>query len=293
MIQYALEIDPSIPMVMDFAGVDSEWWLRQAAPGTFGASKFFRTEATRLRLAETSVARRAARCVVETTAAGEIVQSFAPGVTAVVIPDGVLAEGADARSRAGKVPTVVLHALPAVNGGLDETFLFCRAILPGLRAKVPQVRLVVTSGEPIAARLSGVEVAPPGTDRRLLFHGHTVAVAPVTTEAGIRSAVLEPMAAGVPVVTSSLACARIEARPGRDVRVADGAHDFVGNVLELLENRGLREELGAQGRRFIQANFSWETSAVRFETVLSAVGNGSGQRETGSSSPPLPAALGG
>jgi glycosyltransferase involved in cell wall biosynthesis len=136
-------------------------------------------------------------------------------------------------------------------------------------------------------------VAPPGTDRRLLFHGHTVAVAPVTTEAGIRSAVLEPMAAGVPVVTSSLACARIEARPGRDVRVADGAHDFVGNVLELLENRGLREELGAQGRRFIQANFSWETSAARFETVLSAVGNGSGQRETGSSSQPLPAALGG
>jgi hypothetical protein len=293
MIQYALEIDPTIPMVMDFAGVDSEWWVRQAAPGTFGASRFFRTEATRLRLAETAAARRAVRCVVETSAAGEIVRSFAPGVAAAVIPDGVAAEGADAMSRGGKVPTVVLHAPPAGKGDLDETFVFCRAILLALRARVPEVRLVVTSGESIATWPSGVEVASPATDVRLLFHSHTVAVAPMMTGADIRRAVLEPMAAGVPVVTNSQTCAQIEGGPGRDLGVADGPDDFVGKVIELLENRGLREELGAQGRRFVQANFSWEASAVRFEAILSAVANGGAHRANGSSSQPMPATLGG
>jgi hypothetical protein len=293
MIQYALEIDPSIPMVMDFAGVDSEWWLQQAASGIFGASRFFRTEATRLRLAETAAAGRAARCVVETLPAADIVRSFAPGVAAVVIPDGVPAEGADAMSRAGKVPTVVLHAPPAGNGGLDETLVLCRAILPALRARVPHVRLLVTSDESTATWPPGVEVVSPATDVRLLFHSHTVAVAPLKTGAGIRSAVLEPMAAGVPVVTTSQACAQIGARPGRDLRVADGADDFVGHVLELLETRGLREELGAQGRRFIQANCSWEVSAARFETVLLAVANGRAHRENGSGSQPMPATLGG
>ena len=113
------------------------------------------------------------------------------------------------------------------------------------------------------------------------------------TGADIRRAVLEPMAAGVPVVTNSQTCAQIEGGPGRDLRVADGPDDFVGNVIELLENRGLREELGAQGRRFVQANFSWEASAVRFEAILSAVANGGAHRANGSSSQPMPATLGG
>jgi hypothetical protein len=293
MIQYALEIDPSIPMVMDFSGVDSEWWLRQAALGTFGVSRFFRTEASRLRLAETAVASRAARCVVDSPEAGEIVRSFASGLAAALIPDGVPAEGAEAMSRAGKVPTVVLHAMPAGNGDRDKTLLFCRAILPALRAKVPQVRLVVTSSEPIAAWPSGVEVVSPGTDRRLLFHSQTVAVAPVMTGGDMRSAVLESMAAGIPVVTTSQVCAQIEARPGLDLHVADGFDDFVGSVLELLGNRRRREELGSQGRRLVQANCSWEASAARFETVLSGVANGGPRRENDASSKPMPATLGG
>jgi glycosyltransferase involved in cell wall biosynthesis len=136
-------------------------------------------------------------------------------------------------------------------------------------------------------------VVSPATDVRLLFHSHTVAVAPLTTGGDIRRAVLEPMAAGVAVVTSAQTCAQIEGRPGRDLRVADGPDDFVGNVVELLENRGLREELGAEGRRVVQANFSWEASAARFEAVLSAVGNGGAHRENGSSSQPMPATLGG
>jgi hypothetical protein len=230
---------------------------------------------------------------VETSAAGEIVRSFAPGAAAAVIPDGVAAGGADAMSRVGKVPTVVLHAPLARNGGLDETFLFCRTILPALRAKFPRVRLVVSSGESIATWPSGVEVASPATNGRLLFHSQTVAVAPMMTGADIRRAVLEPMAAGVPVVSNSQTCAQIEGGPGRDLRVADGADDFVRNVIELLENRGLREELGAQGRRFVQANFSWEASAVRFEAVLAAVAKGDAHREKGSSSQPMPATLGG
>lgn len=293
MIQYALEIDPTIPLLMDFAEVDSEWWLQQAAPGTFGASRFFRTEAARLRLAETAAARRAARCVVESEAAAAVVRTFAPGAPVVVVPNGVPAETPDSMARVGKVPTVILRALPSGSSGLDETFVFCRAILPALRARVPGVRLVVTASEPVAAGLSGVEVVSPATDVRLLFHSHAVAGAPLVTGGDLRSALLEPMAAGVPVVTTPQASRQIESRPGHDLRVADGAADFVRSVVELLENRGLREELGSQGRRFVQANFSWEVSAARFEKVLSAAANGVAHRDNGSGSRPMPAALGG
>src|SRR4029453_13518287 len=35
MIQYALDVDPAVPIVMDFAEVDSRWWLRQARERSF------------------------------------------------------------------------------------------------------------------------------------------------------------------------------------------------------------------------------------------------------------------
>jgi len=41
MIQYVLDLNASIPVVMDFAGVDSEWWLAQAARSPYPATRFF------------------------------------------------------------------------------------------------------------------------------------------------------------------------------------------------------------------------------------------------------------
>jgi len=82
------------------------------------------------------------------------------------------------------------------------------------------------------------------------------------------------MAAGVPVVTTAAACRSLDARPGRDLRVADSPDDFISRVAELLEDRPLREEMGAQGRRFVQENFSWELSASRLGQVVDDILNG-------------------
>ena len=46
-------------------------------------------------------------------------------------------------------------------------------------------------------------------------------------------------------------------------------------------------------RRFIQANLSWEASAARCETVLSAVATDRSRQENGTSPTPMPATLGG
>ncbi|HEX7214331.1 MAG TPA: glycosyltransferase, partial [Methylomirabilota bacterium] len=54
----------------------------------------------------------------------------------------------------------------------------------------------------------------------------------------------------------------------RDLRVAENPDDFISRVAELLEDRALREELGAQGRRFVQENFSWDLSASRLGQVV-------------------------
>jgi glycosyl transferase family 1 len=269
MIQYALAIDSSVPLLADFGVVDSEWWANQAATGAPGVSRFFRTEAARLRIAEGDAARRATRCVAATPEAAQIVRTLAPAASVVVIRDGVDMDASDTRLRLGRVPTVVLNASARDDANLPETFAFCRAVLPALRSRVPGVRVVVTTRGPGARGPAGVdiEISSPGGDRRL-FHSHTVVGAVVGEAPDMQACILEPMAGGVPVVTTAAACRALDARPGRDLRVADNPDDFISRVAELLEDRPLREELGAQGRRFVQENFSWDLSASRLGQVV-------------------------
>jgi glycosyltransferase involved in cell wall biosynthesis len=293
MIQYALDMDSRIPLVVDFGEVDSEWWARQAARGTYGASRFFRTEAARLRAAETTAARRAVRRLVETPEAARIVHSLAAGAPTVVIPNGVESDGVGAVSRPGKVPTVILSVSLRKEGAFKEVVDFCRAIMPTVRARVPNTRFVIASRDPVppgapADGVDGVEVVASTVDVRLLFHRHAVAAAPSGPSFDVRASALEPMAAGVPVVTTSLVCKDLRARAGRDLHVSDSRLEFALRVVELLEDDGLREAMGAQGRDLIQRDFSWDVFGARVDELLAGVTKGCAA-QNGSSPRPAPA----
>jgi glycosyltransferase involved in cell wall biosynthesis len=293
MIQYALDADPAIPMVVDFAGVDSEWWVRQAARAAYGAGRFFRTEAARLRAAETTAARRAVRRIAETPEAGRIVQSLAPGTSIEVIPNGIDVDAETAASRLGGVPTVVFNASPGCEAEAKELLDFCRSIIPSVRARVPKARVVIASKDGVAMGsaadgVDGLEVVTPVGDMRLLFHRNAVAAAPGGTGLDVRTSVLEPMAAGVPVVTTCGVRDALRARGGRDLQASDNRLDFALRLVELLESDAQRDEMGVQARRFVQEHFSWEIFAARLEEMLSVAAK-RGAADDGSGSLSVPA----
>ncbi len=276
MIPYALEMDPTIPVVFDFASVDSEWWSRRGVPGAGGAARFFRTEAVRLRAAEQEMARRAARCVVETAEAGELVRSFVPEVVPTLIPSGVDVDAFGLGQPVGVAPTVVLMASSRSDAEIRALTDFCRGAVPAVRARLPHVRFVVACREPMARdrvlEQLGVEVVAPVTDLRSIFHSKTVAVAPLRTCADLPAIVLEPMAAGIPMVTSRSIQDQLGAQAGRDVQVAEEPGEFAPRIIELLESTSNREEMGAQGRQFVRTNFSWEIFASRLGGLVDGLG---------------------
>jgi hypothetical protein len=108
MIQYALDLDSTIPIVVDFGDVDSQWWLTQAgAAASSLRARFYRTEATRLRMAEAAIARRAAACLAASPAAARVVETLAPGVSVTVIGHGgVRPEPSHNESAAGLLTVV-------------------------------------------------------------------------------------------------------------------------------------------------------------------------------------------
>lgn len=297
MIPYALEVDPALPLVMDFGGLDSEWWIRQADRASFGAARFCRTESVRLRIAETAVARRAARSIVDTTGTGEIVRSLVPDAGMAVIPNGVDMEYFASARRPGQTPTVVLCSGLAGESEMRDIVDFCRRVAPMVRARVPDARVVVSSrdglGRRVVADLAGVKVVASAGDLRKLFHDHAVVAAPRQTGLDLHRSVLEPMAAGMSVVTSSQVREQLGAVDGRDLRVADGALDFAVHLIELLRQRSERHRMGDHARQFVQDHLSWQVCARRLgDEVAGVVGRGRAAAPP-SASRPIAAALGG
>jgi glycosyltransferase involved in cell wall biosynthesis len=274
MIQYALEIDSAIPLVVDFAEVDSEWWTRQASRGGFPTTRFFRAEATRLRTAEAAAARRAARCLVATREAAQVVEALAPATPTTLIPNGVDLDFFGPSPRPGKAPTVIFNALLGAAGELANAINFYRVIIPVIRARVPEVRFVA-SGDSLAtgrmaADLGGIEIVAPGTDLRLLFHSQAVAAAPLPSEPDLRRSLLEPMAAGVPVVTTSRILDLLGATAGCGLQVSDVALDFGLQIVQLLEDPLRRTTLGARGRDYVAAHHAWSVMTAPLPELVEA-----------------------
>jgi glycosyltransferase involved in cell wall biosynthesis len=86
-------------------------------------------------------------------------------------------------------------------------------------------------------------------------------VVPLEISAGTNIKVLEAMACGKAIVTTSAGCAGLNLRSGQDVLVGGDWEEFARCACELLGNPKLRARLGAQARRTVEQRFRWQASA--------------------------------
>jgi glycosyltransferase involved in cell wall biosynthesis len=93
-------------------------------------------------------------------------------------------------------------------------------------------------------------------------------VVPLRIARGIQNKLLEAMAMGLPTVACSAASRGVEARPGRDLFVADDPAGFTVATVRLLSDPELRRRTGEAARASMEANYRWEHQLRRLDRVL-------------------------
>jgi glycosyltransferase involved in cell wall biosynthesis len=76
------------------------------------------------------------------------------------------------------------------------------------------------------------------------------------------------MAAGTPVVSTTVGAEGLELNPGQDICIADDPTDFAAQCLDLLENNERRSRMAAAARELVATRCSWEQVVRCFERVL-------------------------
>jgi glycosyltransferase involved in cell wall biosynthesis len=124
-------------------------------------------------------------------------------------------------------------------------------VLPRLREHLPDASLTVVGDHrdvrlPIVHR-NGVVFTGYVDDVEPFYEQATVAVAPLHSGGGTRLKVIEALARGVPLVSTSFGIEGIDVDPGRDVLVADDPATFASTCRTVATHASLRQRLVEAG----------------------------------------------
>ena len=146
---------------------------------------------------------------------------------------------------------------------LDSALYLLGDIYPRVRAGEPDVMLNVVGTElrRIKSRNYGGKVLffENVPDILPYFRKADVLLVPLRSGAGTRIKILEAMAAGLPVVTTSKGCEGLDVRSGEHLLVADDPDAFTRAVVQILDDPSLRSGITHSARRLVEKKYSWES----------------------------------
>ncbi len=190
-----------------------------------------------------------------------------PGIRTWVIPNGVSA-GPTPQRRVER-GLIGLHGNFGTSANIDAARQLVHEILPRVRAQVPEAHAVVIgrNAPPAVSSMAGHHVSVTGevADIRAELDRLDVYVAPMVSGTGIKNKVLEAMAAGLPVVTTTAAADAIPC--GGALMTADDPDTMAQSVIRLLRDRDANKAQGLLARDAVVTALSWPDIAQRLDEV--------------------------
>jgi glycosyltransferase involved in cell wall biosynthesis len=188
-----------------------------------------------------------------------------------IVPNGVSREHLDV-SVPKSAGTLIYSGSLTYAPNFDAVQFFVTEVLPRVRAARSRVTLSVTGSH------AGVSLHPLERDG-VTFTGlvpdiewrvarSEICVVPLRLGGGTRLKILEAMALGTPVVSTSKGAEGLDLKQGEHLLIADGPDAFARAVIDLLEDPDRARALAANARRLIAERYTWNRIGLQLEAIL-------------------------
>jgi glycosyltransferase involved in cell wall biosynthesis len=165
--------------------------------------------------------------------------------------------------------TLIYSGALTYHANYDAVDYFLAEIFPLIQKEKPETRFIVTG------KLDGVPIERLANHEKVIFSGYlddirpaiahsVVNIVPLRVGGGTRLKILESMAIGTPVVSTSKGVEGLDLVDGREIIVADDPVDFAAAVLRLMGDRELREGLSSAGCVTVAQQYDWDVIAPEF-----------------------------
>ena len=262
-----------VPKILDFGDMDSQKWLEYANYKPWPLSWGYTLEGSKMLRAEKRLARRFDLCTATTRAEWQTLSDYGTGVATDWFPNGVDADFFSPADAPYDADTISFIGRMDYYPNQECMARFCQQTWPLLRARRPSLKLLIVGADPTPEMralgdLPGVTVTGSVPDVRPYIRSSALMVAPLAIARGTQNKILEAMAMGVPVVTSTIAAGGVDAVAGEHLLVADSPPDCAQAILGLIENPALRQRLAVAGRERMLSHHAWVNSMRRLDGII-------------------------
>jgi len=145
-------------------------------------------------------------------------------------------------------------------------------IMPRVWKVCPETHLFIVGKDP-SSDIKALEKNPfitvTGTveDIRPYLWRATVSIVPLLYGAGIQNKILEAMATGTPVITTSRTLSALQAQSGKHLLVANNADEFAQSIRHLIDDQNLKQAIGESGLAYVKSKHDWGSIAFQLTNI--------------------------
>jgi len=267
-----------VPKILDFGDMDSQKWFEYANYKPFPLSLGYRLEGAKMLAAEKRLAKCFDLCTATTRAEWETLNSYGTGVASDWFPNGVDSTFFCPTDEPYDAQTISFIGRMDYYPNQEGMSRFCSQVWPQLKGQRPEMKLLIVGADPSPAmrklgELPGVTVTGSVPDVRPYVRKSALMVAPLSIARGTQNKILEAMAMGVPVVTSSIAAGGVDAVAGEHFLVADSPDECAQAILRIVDSPAERNRLAVSGRQRMLSHHAWPHSMTRLDGIIDRVIN--------------------
>ncbi len=220
-------------------------------------------------------AERFERCITVSEPDRRLLIEANPHLQVDVVPNGIDTQLYQILPEENTSPSLVfvgnMEYLPCA----DAVINFCKEVFPLIRSVIADVHMWIVGLNPGSEvrRLDGdgVHVTGQVDDVRPYYRRSTACVVPLRAGSGSRLKILEAMALGRPVVSTTIGCEGLNVLDGKHLLIADDSEQFAEKTVRLLKDRTLRESITRNARKLVITHYDWDVIAKKLMRVYAEV----------------------
>ena len=137
---------------------------------------------------------------------------------------------------------------------------FLNTIWPTLHLKFPNLRFFIASKEKPSwlkkFKSNEIQLVGEVEDARKFISSKSIMIVPLLSGSGIRIKIIEGMALGKAVVTTTIGAEGIDYTKGKDILIADNKEEFINCIEACTSDKEFIKSLGKNARKTIVANYN-------------------------------------
>jgi glycosyltransferase involved in cell wall biosynthesis len=216
---------------------------------------------------EPRYAERFDRCTAVSEVDRRLLMTVNPRLQVDVVANGVDTKAYQPLARNGAPASLLFVGTMSYSACADAVLYFCSEVLPLIRQAIDNVEMwiVGTDPPPEVLQLNGNGVHVTGRVESVVpyYRRSTVCLVPLRAGGGTRLKILEAMALGRPVVSTTVGCEGLDVTDEVHLLVADSPEQFAEATLRLLGDRVLYQQMVSNARQLVVDRYDWDALAAQ------------------------------